>query len=64
MKWFNLIEACEYISTSEKRMRNLIKSGQISAKVDGRLFKISDQELDRYMDSLPTAMELEESKVY
>lgn len=45
-------------------MRVLIKTGHIPAKVDGRLFKISIDALDKYMEKLPTVIEHEQAKAY
>lgn len=49
----SVAEASEYLSTSQRRMWELIRSGQIAAVRDGRNVKVRAAELDRYADDLP-----------
>ena len=46
-------EAAQYLRTSQRRLDELIKSGQLAAVRDGRSVKIHAAELDRYINDLP-----------
>lgn len=46
-------ESGEYISTSRRRIWELLRSGQLTAVRDGGVVKIRTDELDRYIESLP-----------
>lgn len=46
-------EAAAYLSTSQRRLDELIRLGAISAVRDGRSVKITAAELDRYIADLP-----------
>jgi len=46
-------DASRYLSTSQRRMWELIRSGQIAAVRDGGKVKVRTAELDRYADDLP-----------
>ncbi|OBK22517.1 helix-turn-helix domain-containing protein [Mycobacterium asiaticum] len=45
--------AAELLSTTERRIHELRRGGQLGAVVDGRKFKFTADELQRYIDRLP-----------
>lgn len=46
-------DSAQYISTSRRRIWDLLRSGDLTAVRDGRIVKIATAELDRYAASLP-----------
>lgn len=46
-------EAALFLRTSQRRLDELIRSGQLAAVRDGRSVKIHAAELDRYISDLP-----------
>jgi excisionase family DNA binding protein len=46
-------EAAEYLRTSERRLDELIRAGQLAAVRDGAKVKIYVSELERYIATLP-----------
>lgn len=45
--------AAAYLSTSQRRIHDLRRAGELAAVQDGREFKFTQDELDRYIESLP-----------
>lgn len=45
--------AAEQLSTSERRIDELRRSGALTAVIDGREYKYRQDELERYAGSLP-----------
>jgi len=52
---FNKDSAADYLSTSARRVDELRRAGILIARLDGREWKYSRQDLDDYIDSLPTS---------
>lgn len=48
-----VVESAQYISTSRRRIWDLLRSGQLTAVRDGKHVKIATTELDRYIAGLP-----------
>lgn len=48
-----VVESAQYISTSRRRIWDLLRSGDLTAVRDGKHVKIRTEELDRYIDRLP-----------
>jgi excisionase family DNA binding protein len=46
--------AAELLSTSPRRIHELRRAGKLAAVSDGRKFKFTDDELQRYAESLPS----------
>jgi excisionase family DNA binding protein len=46
--------AAEVLSTTERRIDELRRAGELTAVQDGRQFKFTAAELQRYVDSLET----------
>lgn len=46
-------EAATYLACSERRLDELIRSGQLAAVRDGKNVKITVAELERYIAALP-----------
>ena len=49
---FDKAAAAEALSTSERRIDELRRSGELNAVQDGREYKFTAAELQRYVDSL------------
>jgi len=49
--------AAEQLSTSPRRIDELRRSGRLIAVKDGREWKYTPQDLQRYVDSLKTSVE-------
>ena len=49
----NVAESAQYISTSKRRIWDLLRAGHLTAVRDGRSVKIATTELDRYISALP-----------
>lgn len=47
-------EAAEMLSTNEYRIAELRRSGKLAAVLDGRKFKFTRDELERYVAALPS----------
>ncbi|QZT61291.1 helix-turn-helix domain-containing protein [Mycolicibacterium austroafricanum] len=52
---FNKDSAADYLSTSARRVDELRRAGILIARLDGREWKYARQDLDDYIDSLPTS---------
>lgn len=50
----NVSQAAAYLSTSRRRIMELLKSGELAAVRDGGRVKIRVAELDRYIADLPS----------
>lgn len=48
-----VVESAQYISTSRRRIWDLLRAGQLTAVRDGKHVKIATAELDRYISELP-----------
>jgi excisionase family DNA binding protein len=48
-----VVESAQYISTSRRRIWDLLRAGQLTAVRDGKHVKIRTEELDAYIDRLP-----------
>ena len=48
----NKTSAAEMLSTSERRIDELRRAGLLCAVIDGREFKFTAEELQRYVDGL------------
>lgn len=54
-RFYTRREAAIYLATSERRLDDLTKAGELLAKRDGpRTVKYDRAELDRYADALPS----------
>ena len=51
---YRRLDAAKYLDMSVSRLDELIRSGEIAARKDGKNVKIDRAELDRYFDSLPS----------
>lgn len=48
-----VVESAQYISTSRRRIWDLLRAGELTAVRDGKHVKIRTEELDSYIDRLP-----------
>lgn len=48
-----VVESAQYISTSRRRIWDLLRSGELTAVRDGKHVKIRTEELNAYIDRLP-----------
>lgn len=49
----NVTQAAQYLSTSRRRVMELLRSGELAGIRDGGRVKIRTSELDRYISALP-----------
>lgn len=49
----SLLDVAAYLSTSKRRVRELLAAGELGAVRDGRLVKVRQSEVDRYVAELP-----------
>lgn len=50
---YDTAAAAELLSTTERRIHELRRAGQLGAVQDGRKFKFTADELQRYINQLP-----------
>ena len=48
-----VVGAAAYLHTSQRRVWKMLQSGDLTAVRDGRMVKITQAELDRYIANLP-----------
>lgn len=46
-------QSAQYLSTSKRRIFDLLRTGELTAVRDGKYVKIRTEELDRYIAELP-----------
>lgn len=51
---FTTSEVAEKLNLSEKTIRNLIESGELEAHKFGRVFRISEEQLDNFIEKSKT----------
>lgn len=49
----NVVESAQYLSTSRRRIWDLLRAGELTAVRDGKHVKIRTEELDAYINRLP-----------
>lgn len=49
-----VVQSAQYLATSRRRVWDLLRAGELAAVRDGGVVKIKVEELDRYIDSLPS----------